>query len=585
MILCTAALWLVLQLFMAFFLKEDTRQYLPVNLLFSCIFVFQIYPLSKNPNNKYSWIPDILFFLMAVSTIVFWLLDPDFFDSNILKDKPVSVTHIIMCIILFISLAEAVRRSAGIDFFVILLCFFAYMILGRFLPGIIHHFGVTADGLIKDITFGERGIFGTAFKVCTETIFFFPILGVLLNFCKADRVLYIIGMKLTGKRHGGTAKAAVISSGLMGMFTGSSVTNVSGTGTYTIPHMIESGLTPEEAGSVEAAASSGGELAPPVMGVTAFVMASLIEIPYLRVATASLIPALAMFAGIYLLVHLILKKRNIKVISAQEEGSILKPVDILHLLPFILLPVLAGTGMKISVSLIICISVAIVVRLASGDDKPSAVELRSVFIKGIKQSAYLMVVTGACGVMTGILHMTGLDRVIHDIIFQTGMHSFLLSLFIIVIAILVFGMPLPTIASFLLAWSLFYHPLRELLNFRQQVWDLNTSLMAGMFIFCFSIVAQITPPLCQASVCAAKIAKADEKQTSSNACFLVLNAFIIPFIFIYQPAILIEGGIGRIIISTFILIAGMFCFSYILSVLYLSIGKNRHLKGEGGENK
>jgi TRAP transporter 4TM/12TM fusion protein len=462
-------------------------------------------------------------------------------------------------VFLLITILEATRRVVSVALFGVILFFMAYAWFGQFVPGIFHYQGITFDRFCETLMLSENGIFGSPLNTSLNTLFYFLMFGSFFATCGGGGVLIDCGMKLSDKTVGGPAKAAVISSGLMGMISGSAVANVSSTGVFTIPLMKKTGYAPEEAGAIESVASTGGQIMPPIMGAGAFIMAEIIGLQYIHIAGAAVIPAIAYFGSAFILVHLLARKRHIgKDSNLHYEGKPVLP-RLYRLLPIVVLVVMIIMGYSIPRSAIICTAVSIVVGMISPETRLSLNKLIATILDGIRQAANIAIPTAACGIMIGIVVRSGIAVKISKLIGKTGNSSLLLALLIAAIGCLILGMALPTVAAYLIANTLFISAIQQLLDAQPAMAGLNTALIGNMFIFYFGVVAQITPPVCLASFTAAGIANASAWKTGWKAFMYASVAFIAPFMFVYRPALLLEGSVAGIIIAGVMLLLATFC--------------------------
>ena len=341
------------------------------------------------------------------------------------------------------------------------------------------------------------------------------------------------------------------------MISGSAVANVSTTGVLTIPLMKKVGYEPHEAGAIEAVASTGGQIMPPIMGIGAFIMAEMLGIPYRTVAASAIIPALAYFTSIFFLVDFIAKRKALQENMAEvETGEEIEPIlpRLYLLIPAFVLVyyIIQGKSLMRSgmMGIFSIIAINFISRFIQGGKNYSPLpEVWKATKDGIKQAANIAIPTAACGIIIGIVIQSGLASRFATVIAAIGSTNLLLALLVAMLGCLLLGMALPTVAAYLVANILFVPSLIRL--------GIDP-LPANMFVFYFGIVAQITPPVCLASYTAAGIAGAESMKTGITGFLFATVAFTVPFIFIYQPGILLIGSIQEIIIGTIILFIGVF---------------------------
>ena len=561
-----AAAMTAFQLYMKLAAPTSTRAQMPVYLCCALIVVFLFSPAAEKGKNKDSrrkklwWIYDGVLIAAALFIAGCFLTRTATLDLWASEAASMTALEDAAAVLLLLVLLAAIHRVVPLGLFMIVLFFVAYAWLGRYIGGSFQFDGMSFAQFCKTLL-GENGIFGAPLRTSACTLFYFMIFDAFFSACGGGGVLIDVGMKLSGKTTGGPAKAAVVSSGLMGMVSGSAVANVTTTGTLTIPLMKKAGYTPEEAGSVEAVASAGGQIMPPIMGIGAFIMAEMIGVPYRKIAVAAIIPALAYFGAALFLTHLLAKKKGLdkRREDLTYQGSPVLP-RMPRLIPMILLVVMVFAGMSISSASICCTVLAIAIHMASRDTRMPPKKLLETLVEGVRQASNMAVPIAACGIISGIVSDSGVDVRVAELIGSSGNDSLLAALLLTAVCCLLLGMALPTVAAYLIASALFCTALQ----------GLNVNILAAnLFIFYFSVMAQITPPVCQASFTAAGIAEASVWKTGWKAFSFAITAFITPFMFVCRPAILLVGTAGEIAVScltiacaTFFLAAGVAGYLY-----------------------
>ena len=535
---------------------------IPLHLCYALIIVFLFNPMAEKCKNKESkarqlwWIYDG--FLIGATLFICWyfLSHANALNLRVYNVDPMTTLDITVAVLLLFVLMEAVRRVVSLALFVVILFFMAYAFFGQYISGIFRFAGMNFAQFCETLMLSQNGIFGSPLSASVGTLFYFMVFGAFFSNCGGGGVLIDAGMKLSDKTAGGPAKAAVLSSGLLGMISGSAVANVATTGVLTIPLMKKAGYTPEEAGAIEAVASTGGQIMPPIMGAGAFIMAEMIGIPYMDIATAAILPAVAYFGAVFILVHLLAKKKQMSTTNEalKYQGSPILP-RVYRLVPIILLVIMIFAGMSMPRAAIYCTALSIILCMLSKDTRMSARQLMETLIEGVRQAANVAIPTAACGIMIGIVVRSGVAVKVAKLIGTSGNNSLLLALVVAAVGCLMLGMALPTVAAYLIANTLFCSAIQGLGI---------EALVANMFIFYFGVVAQITPPVCLASFTAAGIANASAWKTGWKAFFFAITAFIAPFMFVYRPSILLIGTVTEILIScamtacaTFFLAAGV----------------------------
>ncbi len=545
-VMAIAVVWLIMQLYIKIAGPLDQWIQYPLHLCLALIMVYLFNPMVDHTSQRVWWMYDI--FLIGSVLIVMWyfLSNAPMLDERIEGRTPVTDTDIFVTILLIAAIMEAVRRVVSNSLFVILLIFMGYAWFGEFIPGHLHHAGLSFSEFCETVMLGRNGVFGAPLKASVNTLFYFLVFGKFFASCGGGAVLMDIGLRISSGLTGGPAKAAVISSGLMGMVSGSAVANVSGTGVYTIPLMKKAGYTPEDAGAIESVASTGGQLMPPIMGASAFIMAELIGTRYVNIAAAAVIPALAYFAAAYIVVHFISRKHDIG--KHQDLYVDEKPIlpRLYRLLPVVVLVALLVYGFSFSGAAIICTVLSILISLISPDTRRSPIRYSTILLDGVRHAANIAVPTAACGLMIGVAVKTEVAYRILSMLSSTGRSQVLL---ITAVICLLLGMALPTIAAYLIAYTLFLPSIR--------LFGIS-ELVANMFIFYFGVVAQITPPVCPASYTAAGIAEANAWKTGWKAYSYAAVSFIVPFIFIHRPALLLSGSPTEVLTACGLLLVAVY---------------------------
>ena len=453
-------------------------------------------------------------------------------------------------------LMELCRRCVGVPILVVAGVLLVYTFINKL--GFNPDFYQVLRKIIYQLFFTTSGVIGTPVNVCYTYIVLFIIFGAFLERTGIANFFISFANRLAGWSSGGPAKVAVISSALCGMVSGSSVGNTVTTGSFTIPMMKKTGYKPEFAGAVEAAASTGGQIMPPIMGAAAFLMAEYMGIPYAKVAVKAILPAILYFTGIFIAVHLEAKKLGLKGISRDELPKWkLLARDCYLIIPLILLVWLVSSGSKTmshsaAYSILVAIAVGAVnffMMAKRGDEKPametgaalgdagkrtffSAVDALEA---GAKGSITVAVACAMAGIIAGCITVTGLASILINAIVQLAGNATIIGLVLTMLCCIVLGMGVPTTANYCIMAST-CAPILIQLGF--------PVVAAHFFVFYFGIVADITPPVALAAYAGSAIAKSDPMKTGVNATKLAIAAFIVPYIFAYSPALLFENISG-----------------------------------------
>ncbi|WP_353476660.1 TRAP transporter permease (plasmid) [Salipiger sp. H15] len=461
--------------------------------------------------------------------------------------------------------------------------FLAYALFGQHLPAPFDHRGYAFEQVVEQIAYGTEGIYGIPTYVSATYIFLFILFGAFLEKAGMIKLFTDVSLGLVGHRMGGAAKVAVLSSGLMGTISGSGVANVVTTGQFTIPLMKRFGYRPAFAGGVEATASMGGQIMPPVMGAVAFIMAETLGVQYIEVVRAALVPAILYFAGAFWMVHLEAGKRNLRGLSAEEMPSARKalregwylilPLAVLVWLLFSgYTPLFAGTiglaltgmlilgaaiamGMssmavrvifwvvlglcasaffKFGINALLLVLAALIAACAAfkGGRETLAV-CRDSLAEGAKTALPVGIACALVGVIIGVMTLTGAANTFGQFIVSVGQNSLFLSLILTMITCIILGMGIPTIPNYIITSSIAGPALL----------DLGVPLIVShMFVFYFGILADLTPPVALACFAAAPIAKESGLKISFEAIKVAAAGFVVPFMAVYTPALMLQDG-------------------------------------------
>ena len=430
-----------------------------------------------------------------------------------------------------ILIVELTRRLAGLALVVIAGVFVAYSFLGPWLPGILQHRGYDAKRFFTYI-FTDNGILGAPIAISSTYIILFVIFAAFLQASRVGEYFVNVAFAAAGHRRGGPAKVAIFASGLMGMINGTSAGNVVATGSLTIPLMKKVGYKPQTAASVEAAASSGGQIMPPIMGAGAFIMAEITGIPYVEIVYAAIVPALIYFASVYFMVDFAAQKHGMAGLPRSELpklGPLLRQVFLFT--PIIVLMYALFSGYSVIRAGTLAMATAAVVSWLT----PHRMGVRQIlyaFELGARMSLQLVAVCAAAGIIVGVIALTGIGSRFSAVLLSFADQSQLLALFFAMCVSVVLGMGMPTTAAYAVAASVI----------APGIVNLGVEpLTAHFFIFYFAVMSAITPPVALAAYAGAALAGSDPMKTSVESFKIGLAAFIVPYMFFYSDAMLLKG--------------------------------------------
>lgn len=497
------------------------------------VFVY-MFLISRKKSKPSLFIDLVLVFMTLFSGIYLMFAWRQITLIGVGQRTPLEIALAIFAVVVTI---EGARRSIGMMLPITAVAFLVYVFIGKWLPPLIGHRGYSLNRIATIIYYGTEGIYGTALDVSANVIIVFIIFGSLLSVTGAGQFFIDLAFSIAGRWRGGSAKTAVISSSLMGTISGSPAANVVTTGTFTIPLMKRDGFFPYIAGAVEAVASTGGQIMPPVMGAAAFVMAEFLGLPYLRIVLAALIPAILYYVSCYLVIDIIAVKYNIKGRSPEELPSLTQTLKSGwgFLIPLGVL--IYGISSGISVNKSVFNSIVVLFIILFIKERFNIKSVFSKFIRGCEdalQSSFSVVSACACaGMVVGVIQLTGLGLRVSSLITSLAGNSLLLALVLCMVAALILGMGLPTTVLYIVLSTLAAPSLVSLGL---------PPLVAHMFVFYFGCISSITPPVALAAYAAAGIAQSDITKTGLYAFKLGISAYIIPFLFVYNPELLLIGS-------------------------------------------
>ena len=457
--------------------------------------------------------------------------------------------QIVIGIVGVVALMEVCRRSVGLPIVIVALCFIVYaLIWGLANPSLWGKLNYS----IRYLFYSKEGIISTPINVCSKFIVVFIIFGAFLERTGIGDYFIQIANVLVGRFSGGPAKVAVVASAMEGMVSGSSVANTVGSGSVTIPLMKKTGYKPEFAAAAEASASTGGQIMPPIMGAAAFLMADYIGVPYSDIVVRAILPAVLYFAGIFIAVHLEAKKEGLRGLSKEELPKALPLLKQLYLLfPLVLLVYLVSTSQRsIQYAAALAILAAIAVTLFNKNNRITPKKIFEALASGGQGMITVAAACGVAGIIAGTITMTGLANMMINGIVSLAGSQVIVALFLTMLCCIVLGMGVPTTANYCIMAATCAPIL-----VRMGV----PTLAAHFFVFYFGIVADLTPPVALAAYAGAAIAQAKPMKTAVTATKLAIGAFIVPYVFALNPAMLfIDTGVWEVMLICITSIVGIF---------------------------
>ena len=532
-----------------------------LSLFLACIvFIgFLTYPIKKG-HVKVNFMPwyDIVLMLVGTGCFLYFAFNAMTLIKLATRIEPI---HVLIGAVGILILLELCRRCVGLP----ILCVVGVLLVYTFYNQLSWNpdFYQALKNIIYKLFYTTNGVIGTPVNVCYTYIVLFIIFGAFLERTGIANFFISFANRIAGWSSGGPAKVAVISSALCGMVSGSSVGNTVTTGSVTIPMMKKTGYKPEFAGAVEAAASTGGQIMPPIMGAAAFLMAEYMGLPYKDVAVKAILPAVLYFTGIFIAVHLEAKKLGLKGLS-RDEMPAWKDLGRKSylLLPLILLVWLVSSGAKtMQFSAAVSILAAVVVGFLNKDERLTPKKIFEALEAGARGAITVGVACAVAGMIAGCITVTGLASILINGIVGLAGNATIIGLVLTMVCCIILGMGVPTTANYCIMAST-CAPI--LIKMGIPV------VAAHFFVFYFGIVADITPPVALAAYAGSAIAKSDPMKTGINATKLAIAAFIVPYIFAYSPALLFENISGWWEVT-------QICISALLGIFGIAAALNGHL--------
>ena len=501
-----------------------------IHLGFALALIFLLFPARKRDRGKKHHVAWYDFILAAGSVLVgaYW---PVTINELVNRVGRLTDLDFFIGLLAIVLVLEATRRTVGLPIMIIAILFMGYAIWGPYMPGSLAHRGLELDRLVQTMFYTTEGILGTPLGVSSTFIFLFLLFGSFLIKTGVGDYFNDLGIAIAGRRVGGPAKVAIFSSALQGTISGSSVANVVTSGAFTIPMMKNLGYRKEFAGAVEASSSTGGQLMPPVMGAAAFLMAEFIGIPYAEVALAAVIPAILYFTGVWIVTHFEAKKTGLRGLTKEEMPDRKDIIKRLYLLiPILSIIVLLMTGMSVMLAALYSIVISIVVSAMNKKTRMGFKDFIDALVDGARTALGVAAATAAAGIIVGVVTKTGLGLKLANGLLDIADGALLPTLFLTMIASLILGMGSPTTANYVIT-STIAAPAIIMLGV--------PALSAHLFVFYFGIIADITPPVALAAFSAAAISGGEPIKTGIDSTKLAIAAFIIPYMFVLSPELLL----------------------------------------------
>ena len=494
-------------------------------MAFIMLIGYLVFPAKKGVQ-RVNYLPwyDIILMLLGTGSFMYFCVNA----SDILERFKITNIEVAIGVVGILCLAELCRRSVGLPILIVASVLIGYaLIWGSTNPDIV----ARITEFVRVLFYSKEGILSTPINVCSKYIVMFIIFGAFLERTGIADFFIKIANALVGRFSGGPAKVAVVASALEGMVSGSSVANTVGSGAVTIPLMKKTGYKPEFAAAAEAAASTGGQIMPPIMGAAAFLMAETVGVPYSNIVVKAILPAILYFAGVFIAVHLEAKKEGLRGLT-REELPKLKPLlkQTYLLIPLVLLIYLVGTSKNtIAYAAAYAIVAAIFVSLFNKEHRITPKRLLEALAAGGQGMITVAAACGVAGIIAGVIGVTGLAYILFNGIVALAGNHVIVALFLTMLCCIVLGMGVPTTANYCIMAATCAPILIQMGV---------PAIAAHFFVFYFGIVADLTPPVALAAYAGAAIAQANPMKTAFTSTKLAIGAFIVPYVFALNPAML-----------------------------------------------
>ena len=527
--LAVLACFTTFQLYASLSNRIPQQQLRYIHIGFAITLTFWLYPATSRSNQKRASLWDGICMAAFIGVIAYCMVNfvPLQHRAGAYLKSDVYVGAVAVLLVM-----EACRRVVGVPIVLIATAFLLYARFGNLIPGMLNHRGYSTQRIITHLFYTTEGIIGTPIGVCSTFIFLFILFGAFLEKTRVGQFFIDIANALAGWAAGGPAKVAVLSSALQGTVSGSSVANTVATGSFTIPMMKSLGYKPEFAAAVEAAASTGGQIMPPVMGAAAFLIADAVGVPYLQIAKSAIVPALLYFTGIWIMVHLEAKRLGLRGLPRErlpKAGPLMLSRGHL-ILPLVSIIVLLCMGFTTTRAALLGTLTCVIVPFFRRETWFPIKDIGTAYVTAARNIISVACACGVAGIIVGMVTLTGVGLKLGESLIALTHGNLMLTLFFAMATSIVLGMGVPTTANYLIT-STIAAPILIKMGI--------PLLSAHMFCFYFGIVADITPPVALAAYAGSAIAKSDPFMTGVTASKLAIAAFLVPYIFVLNPQMIL----------------------------------------------
>jgi TRAP transporter 4TM/12TM fusion protein len=520
----------------------EPREMRGTHLLFLLPLAFLLFPATRHSPTSRPTLVDALWAAAAAVPCVYVIVFAHDLTERWEGVHPVTTAQVVLGTVLVLAVLEAARRSVGLWFFVTTLLFMAYLVLAPWLPGFLRSPRAYSYPQLIEMFFlyADEGVLGSLTGISSNLLMIMILFASFMLHSGVGQFFMDIAIAMAGRFRGGPAKVAVVSSAMYGTVSGSSVADVYATGTFTIPLMKRIGYRPEIAGAIEATASCGGPLMPPIMGAGAFIMAELTGIPYSTIIVAALLPALLFYAGVLATVHWEALKHGIGTMAADVPpllGILRRSV---LFTPFFTILYFLHAGYSPSKSALYSLLTAVVVSWLAGQSPMTPRRIYFTLGEAMRSGVIIAAVLAASGLIVASMSRTGFALAFSSAVINVSGGSLILALLAIFVVISLLGAGIPTTPAYILAITVGGAALQKL----------GVDMLAAhLFVFYYAVLADVTPPVAVTAVAGAQIAGANPMTTGWHASRIGIGGFLAPFLFVYQPALLMNGSWGEIVIA------------------------------------
>jgi TRAP transporter 4TM/12TM fusion protein len=542
-----SVIFIAYHLYTARFGMPETIKHRAIHVGFILLLVWLYFPAtSRSPKDRPSYV-DLGLAALTIGVIVFTIISRDAF---LMRAGVATTANYVAGGLLILLILEACRRSVGWQLLALGVIFLLYAYVGKYIPGVFSHRGYTIQRIIYQMYLTGQGIFGIPIEVSSTFLIIFVVLASVLEKSGLGKLFNDLALGLGGRMVGGPAKVAVVASALIGTISGSAASNVATTGAFTIPLMKKTGYKPHFAGAVEAAASTGGQIMPPIMGSAAFIMAEFLGMKYIDIAAAAIIPALLYFASVFFQIDLRARSMGLKGMDRKDLPNVKETV---FRYGHMIIPIFVLVYLMISgrTPLYAAFYTVIITVLLSWIRKETRINLKGakdIAVAASRSSLSIGVAMANAGFIIAVLAMTGIGAILADNIVLLSQGKLIIALILCMVVAIILGMGLPTSACYVIAASIAVPILTKMGV---------SPFQAHFFIFYYACLSTITPPVALAAYVGAGLAGAKSSQVGWTAFKLALAGFIVPFFFIYSPAmLLIADSTSQIIFAAVTGLAG-----------------------------